>query len=293
VGATNAVTRVDVDGETYFLRAYSRLSPPEVAAEHELIRHVASRGVPAPLPVARADGSTVVAVDGVAHALFESARGDQRARESLTDADARASGAMLARVHAATDGYQGAPVRPLWLDWDGEAWVRRLDRIAAAIEQLGHRSDLNAWAATRVASQRDWLADSACPHSYTPTFRSQLLHGDYQEANLFFDDAGVSGVIDWDNAVVFPRAYELVRACAFMFGVEPAHTAAFVDGYRSVAPLSEAELADGAAAWGCYSDHHVWALEETFLNGNAAAARFIPARPFVPFADAWRGAGVR
>jgi hypothetical protein len=49
------------------------------------------------------------------------------------------------------------------------------------------------------------------------------------------------------------------------------------------------ELDDGARAWGCMSDHYVWALEEVYLQGNERARRFIPL-PFRPFARAWQAA---
>jgi hypothetical protein len=52
-----------------------------------------------------------------------------------------------------------------------------------------------------------------------------------------------------------------------------------------VSGASAAELEDGALAWGTFSDHHLWPLEEVYLHGNARARRYI--RPFVPFEQAW------
>lgn len=73
-----------------------------------------------------------------------------------------------------------------------------------------------------------------------------------------------------------------------MFRLAPAPSRAFIDAYGSVFELSDAELADGAAAWGCTADHHVWPLEEVFLHGNERARRFIPPAEFVPFARVWQ-----
>jgi len=72
--------------------------------------------------------------------------------------------------------------------------------------------------------------------------------------------------------------------------MEPTLTTAMIDGYRSVTPLDDAELEDGATAWGTYADHHVWPVEQMYLDDNAAAARFVWHRPFRPFADEWHDA---
>ena len=114
------------------------------------------------------------------------------------------------------------------------------------------------------------------------------MHGDYHHANLFFEGDEVSAVIDWEQAAFLPRAYEVARACFFMFRMAPDLSRAFIEAYDAHSPMSAEELDDGAATWGCYADHHVWPLEEVYLHGNERARRFIPHVPFVPFAEAWR-----
>ena len=63
------------------------------------------------------------------------------------------------------------------------------------------------------------------------------------------------------------------------------------EGYRSENSLDPAALEDGARAWGCFADHHVWPLEEVYLNGNPAARRYIPHTPFRPFQQVWAELG--
>jgi len=76
-----------------------------------------------------------------------------------------------------------------------------------------------------------------------------------------------------------------------MFQLDRERTEAFLGGYRSISSLSPDELFDGARAWGCFADHHVWATEERYLHGNRSAERFIPQQPFRPFARAWHELG--
>jgi len=166
-----------------------------------------------------------------------------------------------------------------------------LNVVERAILGCGSNNEGDAVALARVRAQRAWLASPEARHHYSPRFAPQLVHGDYQDANLFFVAHAVSGVVDWEQAAFMPRAYEAVRACAFMFRLEPARTQAFIAAYREQSDLPEAELEDGARAWGTFSDHHVFPVEETYLHGNAHTRRYI--RPFEPFDQAWSRAITR
>jgi homoserine kinase type II len=288
-GATHRVYRVACVDRVVYLRVYKRFDRAMARREHALIRHVRDRGLPAPLPVVACGGESVVERDGRLAALYEAARGVQIAPGSARLQHASAAGEALARLHQATVGLPDVGYTPRTLGWDGAAWVERLNVVERAIRARGDDSPGDAWALRRVAAQREWLRDAACAHSAVPRFLPQVVHGDYHDANLFFEGDRVSGIIDWEQAAFLPRAYEVVRACFFMFRLAPLLSQAFLLAYRSVSELSDAELGDGAASWGCNADHHVWPLEEVYLHGNERARRFIPHAPFVPFAQAWRG----
>jgi homoserine kinase type II len=289
-GATNRVYRVEGAHVTAFLRCYKRPDVQMVAREHGVIRQARAGGVPAAAPLSTRAGGTLVERDGAVYALYEPAAGVQLAPGSLGLEHARAAGAMLARLHDALAVLQDVGYTRWRLAWDGAAWCERLNVVERAILARAALGDGDRWALERVRAQRAWLADPACLQRYEPSTPAQLTHGDYQDANLFFDDGGVSGVIDWEQAAFMPRAYELVRAAGFMFRLERERTRAFVAGYRTERPLGDAELADGARAWGTFADHHVWPVEEVYLNGNDAARRYIPHAPFRPFEQAWADA---
>jgi homoserine kinase type II len=105
--------------------------------------------------------------------------------------------------------------------------------------------------------------------------------------NLFFCEGRVSAVIDWEQAAFMPRGFEVARACSFLFRLEPERTREFLRAYHAANPLDDAELVDGARAWGCFADHHIWPIEEAYLHGNDAARHFIPHAPFRPSREAW------
>ena len=286
-GATNTTFELEVSRARYYLRRYRKLDREAVLREHALIEHVRAHGVPAPKALELEGSSVCEAADGALWTVFEAALGAQVAYTDLTAPHVESAGRMLALLHTATATLSTHDYPRRMLAWDGPAWVARLERIRAAILQLPALDETDRWALPRVEQQRAWLADAACEHAYRPTFPNQVLHGDYHASNLFFTASEVTGVIDWDVPMCLPRAFELVRACFFLCQMQPELCAALISGYRALTPLSAAELADGACAWGVFADHHVWPLEETYLHGNRAAARFIWHRPFQPFAEEW------
>lgn len=290
-GATNRVYRVTSGGRVAFLRVYRRAERALAAREHALIAHARAHGVPAVGLLPARSGDTVVERDGAVCALYEPARGVQLPGSALGVEHAHGAGACLGHLHRALLPLQDAGYLRWTLSWDGAAWVERLNVVERALLARGELDETDRWALERLRAQRSWLAQPECEHVYQPRCLGQVVHGDYQDANLFFEGTAVSAVIDWEQAAFMPRGYEIARACWFMFRLEPARTGHFLAGYREQdaahAPLPVAELADGARAWGCFADHHVWPLEESYLNGNPAARRYIPHAPFRPFRAAW------
>lgn len=286
-GATNRVYRVSGGREVRFLRVYKRSDPALAAREHALIRHVLQSGLPAVTPIEARHGDTVVVHDGAVYALYEAARGVQVARAQLSLTRARAAGELLGRLHAVLSELPDVGYLRWELSWDGPAWVERLNVVERALLARGSQNDTDVWALRRLRAQRLWLVDAGCLSTCQPSFPAQLIHGDYQDANLFFEAQAVSAIIDWEQAAFMPRAYEVARACGFMFQLEPGRTRAFVDAYVAVTEMGRAELRDGARAWGCFADHHVWPLEEVYLHGNERARHYIPHVPYRPFFPAW------
>jgi homoserine kinase type II len=286
-GATNRMFKVEGSHGVAFLRCYRRPDPALVAREHAVIQQARLGGIPAARPLETRDGCTLVERDGAVYALYEAAQGEQVEHGALTREHARAAGEMLARLHRALGSLPDVGYLRWSLDWNGAAWCARLDKVEHAILARSAQNETDRWALERVRAQRAWLGQPGCRHHYQPTAPSQLTHGDYQDANLFFDSGRVSAVIDWEQAAFMPRAYEVVRACSIMFQLEPERTRAFIQAYSAEHPLGDAELEDGALAWGTFSDHHVWSVEEVYLHGNDAARRYIRNVPFRPFEQAW------
>lgn len=286
-GAVNRVYRIKAADENYYLRVYKSTEPATLIKEHALIDCVVQAGIPAPRPLETKNGERYVIHQGKIAALYTEAKGQQIKRADLRLRHAVAAGSMLARIHQATRDFPNHGYRIYNLSWDLDTWVTKLNNIEQLILARTHPTESDQWALSRLKDQRRWLQNSLCSHYYVPQSASQVLHGDFHDGNLFFGNDQVSGVIDWDQSTYMPRAFEVVRAASYMFGLECEPTLAFIKAYKDLFPLSDDELEDGAQGWGRRSDHYVWAVEEVYIHGNERARVFIPHRKFLPFEEMW------
>jgi homoserine kinase type II len=286
-GATHHVYRVGAERGVFFLRIYRRPDAELAQREHALILHAGAAALPVLPPLVARHGSSVVENAGLVAALYPAAGGRQLRGAELGEVEARAAGRLLGELHRALASLRDTGYLHWTLSWDGAAWCERLNEVERVLLARPEPDETDRWALERLRAQRRWLADARCPHRHVPRAPAQVVHGDYQDANLFFEAGRVSAVIDWDQAAYLPRGYEIGRACSFMFRLDSALSRSFIAAYRGVNPIGESELEDGASGWGCFSDHHVWPLEETYLHGNDGARRYIPHTPFRPFREAW------
>jgi homoserine kinase type II len=286
-GATNRVYCVHAARQRAFLRIYRRPDRAMVEREHALLTRLRARGLPVVALIPATSGASYVEHAASFAALYAPAPGSQIDNAELTPSHAHSAGATLARIHRALAELPDAGYVRWTLRWNGPEWVERLNVAERALLAHGIHDETDRWALERLRAQRSWLAQPECVHHHEHDSPAQVTHGDYQNANLFFEGSQVSAVIDWEQAAWMPRGYEVARACAFLFRVEPERTRSFVLGYRSALELDLQQLDDGARGWGAFSDHHVWPLEETYLHGNAAARRYIVHAPFRAFREVW------
>lgn len=289
-GTMNETFLVTTDRRRLVLRKHRRTQRDQITFEHAVIAHARNKQIPTPALVTTADGTAVVQHAGSFFSLFSFARGDQLPRGRLTRAHARSMGMMLARLDLALADFpltpEPVPDRPP----DLAPVVATVDQLLGRIERLNAPTEQDRWAADLLRSKAIWLHNATPPvWRRPPADALQLIHGDYQDANLFFDDSGaVVDVIDWDKAGSGWPPAEVVRAMDHALLLDPQLCAAFVAGYRCLRALSLDDLDHAAANWNYSRVHDHWVLEGIYLRGDDRLRIFLEPGPFVPFADRWR-----
>jgi len=292
-GTVNRTVLIQTTSGTYALSAYPRRveGRARVAWEHTAISWAGSRGLPVCRPLPLPGGETVNEQDGRLFALFPLASGRQVRREELGDGEVAASGRCLARIHLAFADFPVAQARSKNLAVDLAAVLAGIPRIEAAIGALPIQTEADRAALGQLAARRDWLAENIHMAEGVPerlsTLPCQVVHGDFQETNLFFEGTDVSAVIDWDQCGVAPRAWEVLRALHLMLGMTPGPCRAFLAAYRGLCPLPPSELQEAAACYGILADQNLWVYEAVYLEGNDRVRQFLTPGAFIPFAERW------
>jgi len=217
-----------------------------LAASTQLVALLAGHGVPVAAPLASVDGRVRVVVPGPAGPLsvcvLPEVAGDWL---DVTDLDAvRASGACLARVHAALAQAPDALMAPLAQAPPGLAGATAAGDLRAQVGGwlAGHDPGHVPGASRRLAELLEGVPDlDDAP---------QLAHGDFRAANVLVRGSEVVAVLDLDEVALRHRVADLAQACTYLatrftgWGpTPPAAREALVEGYESVRRLSTAERA--------------------------------------------------
>jgi homoserine kinase type II len=208
-----------------------------------LMDHLAERGCPVPRTIHDTDGQAYRLLGGKALALIEFLPGVSMTRP--VPAQARAVGAALAQVHLAVADFAATRANGMGPDeWQRLAAACGDDGLASISTEL---ADLVNRELPAVIAQ--WPQD--LPRS--------VIHADLFPDNVLMLGDQVSGLIDFYFACTDTTAYDVaVTHAAWCFDADgshfdPALSAALLEGYESVRPLTAAEraalplLARGAA----------------------------------------------
>jgi Ser/Thr protein kinase RdoA (MazF antagonist) len=197
-------------------------------------------------------------------------------------------GRFLARLHQALASLPLASTKRREFVFDRVATLDGNARLTGLIRSRPALDALDTAALAWLTGQREWL--TTLPETDPPALTDlpfQVIHGDYQETNLFFAGGEVSAVIDWDQTYAAPRAWEVARALDLALRFAPALCQPFVAVYREVLPLPLADLDLAMAVYARKVGHALWLYDDYYRAGNTRLARFFPPDGFVSAADSW------
>jgi Ser/Thr protein kinase RdoA (MazF antagonist) len=274
----NHTYRVDDGDRSYALRVHrpGYRTAPQIASELVWVDALREQGaVHTPVTVPSRSGERVVDVDGRNVVLFEWLPGvvpDPDGDDVI--AGFRTLGAVSARMHAHARGWR----TPRGFDrpsWDYEHTLGAHGYWGAWQDGLGMGSEERAQLERLDAAVAGRLRAYGQPHD-----RWGLVHADIRLANLLVDDGNVR-VIDFDDCGFAWFMYDFATTVSFMEDHPrvPELRQAWVEGYRSVAPLAEGDEAELdtfvmlrrllLVAW--IGSHHEFATEAAELGAGFTA----------------------
>ncbi len=196
-----------------------------------LMQHLAARGLSCPLPLPRRDGELLGELSGRPAALISFLEGMWLRKPEARHC--REVGVAMAQMHQAGEGFSIRRENALSLEGWRSLWAKSAER-ADEVEQ-GLQDE--------IASELEFLGGH-----WPSDLPAGVIHADLFQDNVFFLGDDLSGVIDFYFACNDLFAYD-VSIClnAWCFEKDGAFNItkgrALLEGYQSVRPLSQAEIA--------------------------------------------------
>lgn len=216
----------------YVLTLFERLTHDQLPFYLELMRHLAQRGIPAPEPLADAQGRLLHTLHGKPAALVVRLPG--RPQMAPTAAHCAQVGTLLARMHLATQDFGLHQPNLRGLDW----WRRTVPTVLPFV---------SAEQAQLLKDELQFQDQLAASPAYAALPRG-AVHADLFRDNVLFEDERLTGCFDFYFAGVDTWLFDLAVAlndwCVDLptGRLEEARASAMLRAYGQVRELTHDEL---------------------------------------------------
>ena len=270
-GLMNRNWRIDTAGGSFALKMIVDVAAATARRNLTALAPLAAAGFPVHTPVSGPTGDPVVEIGDQAFCLFPWIEGEHVPGNDLTMGQVRKLGVLLGRLHLRLNGpsvglvpSQSAPPRPK----TAKDAVAEADRLLTAIAETTAPDPFDLAAVEVLRDRRSLIVaqrDSR-PADADPAFPSGWTHGDFTSSNLLWQSGEVSAILDWDRLRARPFANEVARAAILHFKADNGQldlprVTAFVEGYRSAAPMRADALADAVRRLWWHQVTNFWVLE--------------------------------
>lgn len=275
--------KVTVGSSTYFLKGYVK-GTDRVRTIHMVKQHFASHGIPVILPLLTDAGDTMFTVGEKVYALFPFVDGIHHNRQHIPEHVAVEIARVVASMHRiAAEHPLEIPARlKLWNDADALA---KIDELLQIVRKVSAPTDFDRLALMNLELKRRLVSNASVPPESCITEPWILIHGDFHEQNLFFDESGnIKYVFDFGEVKMGPRAHELWRSSDYMFinGIYSEENVAkailYLKTYNALNPIKREDLVSGFEIYFQMQIHSVWVESEHYLKGNTRVDRFLETR---------------
>lgn len=281
--------RLETVGAAYFLKRYRYTKRPSVAAVHEAKFFFANAQVPVILPLTTQQGETFFGYGDNYYSLFPFVEGQHLPRGAFSQRALASTARMLAHIHRAGRQVTLPHLRKAQTTRNYTAFVEVAQQILHKIPPH-EQTEFDQLAAACIQLKLQLGKQHQDEFATIDLASDHLIHGDYQDANLFFDqDEQVSHVFDWEKAEIAPRGMELVRAIEFICLSNPndykavftdatyAKARHFLQSYHQLYPITQHEFAAAAKARYLHKIVSLWVEADHYLENGRRVDRFLEA----------------
>ena len=279
----------------YFLKQYRFQDERQIEAIHRAKFFFGRGNIPVILPLDRRSGKTYFSFEGQVYALFHFVSGRHLIRGQVPETALTAMAETLARMHLLGKGVDLPGIKARSFGWNREktaSLVTDAETILGMISAKPHKDDFDRLAEDALHLKLTLAQQYAGAPAPLLPGADHLIHGDFHDANLFFDEADrVKAVFDLERVCLWPRVLEIIRAVDFIcfsdgsqsgrafedWNFVAAHT--FLTAYHQRYPLDRVELINGYKNYFIRRVQGLWVETEHYLNNNCRVDGFLTGEP--------------
>lgn len=280
---------VETSEQKYFFKQYRFDHVNQVKAAHEAKLFFSNACIPVILPLTNKDGNTILHSRGRFYSLFPFIDGCQYQRGHLPQQALESMAQMQAQIHRSGANVQLPHVRHSNAAKSYREFVESARLILSKIPSVG-RTEFDERARESIHLKLHLAERSRIAIEKIQMKSDHLVHGDYQDANVFFNSNNeVSHVFDWEQTRVTSRELSLVRAIALVcFGQAETYVAEhseenfknarhFLAAYSEVYPIRRQTFLQASTVRYLHKTMSLWVETSHYLDGNDRVDVFLEA----------------
>lgn len=273
--------KVSTRQEDYFLKKYRFDNEAKIKEIHSVKKYFSEKGIPVILPLSTKDEETCFEFDGSYFALFPFVTAVQPERGKLTPNMIISLGKMLGKIHLAGKDCN-LKLSESFIGWDKQKGLETVQVLENKLDEIKNKSDFDSIAEKNIKLKKRLIIDNNIKFSDLNLKIDHVIHGDYLDYNVFFDDKGnIKHVFDFEKTKIAPRTQELFRSATYSFlntdfdEVSISNIKLYIDSYLEVYPMSKEESENGLLAHYLDSIHSFWVEKEHYLKNNQRVDLFL------------------
>lgn len=272
-----------VNHQKFFLKCHRSEIEPSIQFIESAERFFSQNGIPVVMPIHTMGEESHFRYDGRLYSLYPFVTGLQYKRSQLTDRHIINLAKNLAQMHLLSETRL-----PLGLDqdaqesWDSSKTLTKIGQVQELISKKTMKENFDNTAERILSIKDQFISRNTVSYLDLGLQNDVLMHGDYQEQNVFFNhDADVIHIFDFEKAKIGPRALELVRSLMLMCFNNRYEDDCFekaklyISAYNSVYPIQQELLIAALRAYIVKSFHSAWVEGEHYLKNNNRLDSFL------------------
>ncbi len=266
----------------YFLKKYRFDNMKRIEEVHAAKRYFSEHSVPVILPLQTKHGETFFQSEGGYYTLMPFVYGRQFSRGELSDDAVMSLGRMLGIIHKA-GSTSTVVMEPGFKPWNKHVELETARVLLECIDKTGDATPFDRLARSLVLLKKKCIEENDVVYEDLGFKEDHLIHGDYLDHNVFFDDAGsnVTHVFDFEKAAYCARSYELFRSMTYSFwndaagALDLASSIRYFNAYVAEYPMGADEVRRGLRLFYLKMIHGFWVEGEHYLKGNTRVDDFL------------------